>query len=56
MMYKKLIEGIKSNPSVNNWVKEEIDILDEKDVVDVLKDLSLIEYVFKTKLNDLTQI
>ena len=54
MKYQNWLEDIKRQPTTHNWIKQQLDELDDKDVVDVLHGLRLLEDVFRMKLNNLT--
>jgi hypothetical protein len=53
MDYKTLKTHINNNPAVHNWIKDVMNSLEDKDVVDVLKGLDLLKTVFKTKYEEI---
>lgn len=46
---------IKNDLAISEWVKTQLDVLDSRDVIDVLTDLYFLQGCFKDKLKDIIE-
>lgn len=49
-MLGKLEQKIKSDPAASNWIKDQLNILVERDVVDALNDLEILTKILNERL------
>lgn len=52
MTAKQIKNDIKTNPTYSYWVKEQIEVLDQRDILDALRDLSKLSQYLRTKFNE----
>ena len=50
-----MIFKIKNDPCCSFWIRQQVEELNERDVVDVLKDLQLLTRVYEAKFQDLLE-
>ncbi len=54
--YEEIVNDILNDSSISYFVKESIEKLSNRDVVDVINDLELLHMLFNLKLNDILEI